>query len=130
MSKKPWSKREIQFVIDNVNTMSLDDIAVKLDRSYNSVYLLAYRKGIPLHKQVEVNIMKLVVEAKFIKSDYFSPNREFYMAVGISQKRWSLLIRGYEQAKQQELQRVARHFMLSDSELEKIVPCCQLSLFK
>lgn len=41
--------------------------------------------------------------------DYFKPTREFYLAVGIRQKRWWALYRGELKLKEEEYNRLVKH---------------------
>ena len=128
--KKHWKKEEIDYLHSNLNKKTVSDIAIDLGRSEMSVNLFMYRHKIAKKTQIQKNIMRDLVKIKFVDANYFTPNRSFFQAVNISQKRWGQLMLGYAQATQKEMMSVASHLQLSSEEAIKLIGNCQLDLFE
>jgi len=54
-----------------------------------------------------------IIKVKFRFPEYFSPPREFFKRVGITQKRWWMLYRGEEEMTELEFKRVSTHLGLT-----------------
>lgn len=127
--RKTWTIADINYLKENLGKKKIEEIAAHLDRSVTSVNLFVYRRKMPIGQTVKRNIMRNLLDIKFGSYEYFSPNRTFFRAVRINQKRWSLIIQGYKQATQQEVTAVAEHFRLSSEEAINLMSSCQLDIF-
>ncbi len=130
MKQKNWTQIEDMILRDEVSRhASIEHIANRLGKSENAVYLYAYRHRIALRKMVVNPIMRKMIEIKFGSVEYFTPNRDFYKKVQISQKRWSELVFGYAQPTDSELRSVAKAINFSVDEALQLMQARQLSLF-
>ena len=109
--------------------MTLDDIALRLGRSVDAVYLYAYRHHIPVKPRLKNPMMRRLLEIKFGNPDFFHPSKDFFRQVGINQKRWTELAWGYVQPSQDELKRAAVILNFSVEETFKLMEARQLDLF-
>lgn len=123
---KTWTPREEDFVRRNVDKLSLDEIAKELKKTPTAVRQFLHRKRIHTGGKVERNLVKEILEKRFVRVDYFKPNRDFYNAVGMSQKRWWSVYYGEVPLTDEEYRRLTRHFGV---ELENVKGSVQLSLF-
>lgn len=130
MAKKTnWRHDEDEFLRDNIGSMTLDDIALRLGRSVDAVYLYCYRHHIPVKPRLKNPMMRRLLEIKFGNPDFFHPSKDFFRQVGINQKRWTELAWGYVQPSQDELKRAAVILNFSVEETFKLMEARQLDLF-
>lgn len=131
MKQKNWTQFEDQILREEVaRHASIEHIAHRLCKSVNAVYLYAYRHRIALRKMVVNPLMRKMIEIKFGSVEYFTPNRDFYNKVQISQKRWSELVFGYTQPTERELRAVAEVINFSREETFQLMQSRQLCLFE
>lgn len=131
MTKKAnWHPDEDKILREEVKKNTpLKEIAKRLNKTEEAVYLYCYRHFIPLRKQVKNPMMRNLLQIKFGNVELFRPNKAFFEKVGINQKRWAFLIFGYVQPTQDELLRVARELNFSVDETFKLLDSRQLDLF-
>lgn len=132
MGKKAnWSPAEDRILRDELerNTL-LKDIASLLDKTEEAVYLYCYRHNIPLRIRLKNPMMRNLLEIKFGTPEFFRPSKEFFLRVGINQKRWAELSWGYIQPTQDEMLRVAKEFNFTVEETFKLMSTRQLDLFE
>ena len=127
---KNWNKSEVDTLIRCVKQkMDVEHIATALNRPANAIYLKAYRMHLPLREMSPRPIMRQMMEAKFRDVSLFVANRDFYDAVGISQKRWPALLYGYETPTNDELRSVARYLRFEVTDYERFILNEQLEMF-
>lgn len=132
MGKKAnWSPAEDKLLRDELekNTM-LKDIASLLGKTEEAVYLYCYRHNIPLRIRLKNPMMRNLLEIKFGTPEFFRPGKEFFLRVGINQKRWAELSWGYIQPTQDEMMRVAKEFRFTVEETFKLMDTRQFDLFE
>lgn len=130
MAKKSnWTEAEDALLRQHVGKKTLSEIAELLGKPENAVYLYCYRHGIPLRERLTNPMMRNLLTIKFGDPDYFTPNRDFFTRVKISQKRWASLQWGYTQPTQDELRRVAIELNFSVEETFRLMDSRQLNLF-
>lgn len=132
MGKKAnWSPAEDRILRDELerNTL-LKDIASLLDKTEEAVYLYCYRHNIPLRIRLKNPMMRNLLGIKFGTPEFFRPSKEFFLRVGINQKRWAELSWGYIQPTQDEMLRVAKEFNFTVEETFKLMSTRQLDLFE
>lgn len=132
MGKKAnWSPAEDKLLRDELekNTM-LKDIASLLGKTEEAVYLYCYRHNIPLRIRLKNPMMRNLLEIKFGTPEFFRPGKEFFLRVGINQKRWAELSWGYIQPTQDEMMRVAKEFHFTVEETFKLMDTRQFDLFE
>lgn len=128
---KPWTKAEVEALKRMIGEKTnIDVIATALHRPINAIYLKAYREHIPMKPQHHRPLMRLMMQAKFRDITLFQANRDFYIAVNISQKRWPDLLYGYECPTPEEIKSVARYLNFEPYEYEKFIQNKQLELFE
>lgn len=123
-----WTAKEEKFLNDNVGTLSLEELAKELKKTVTAVKLYMHRKRIsPSAEKVVRNLVREILIVKFTNPDYFTPTREFYTAVGMSQKRWWEVYYGRKMLSDEEYRSLAGHFNVV---LEGVAESKQLSLFE
>lgn len=124
-----WTEIEKRFLLENVATMPIKEIAERIGRSVKAVRLFMFRHGIPMREQTKCPTIPHLLEIKFGNPNWFHPNREFYEQVGITQKRWQDLRMRYAPPTAEELMRISRVLNLNCEEALKLVDSVQLELF-
>lgn len=127
--KKNWNKKDHDTLIGNIGNKTIPEIAVMLGRTEKSVYLYCYRKKIPLRPTVEKNVVRQMFTIHFGSESFFTPNREFYEKVQISQKEFQKLWMGYKRPSLEILGKIAKAINYSQEETLKLVDYMQLDLF-
>lgn len=112
-NKKHWAQEEKEYVLTNIGRISIQEMAKKLGRSEMSVHLFIHRRRKSPKSVVKDNLLLRLLTLKFVNPEYFEPNREFFKAVRIGQKRWWMLYKGIEQITEEEYKRVAEHLEIS-----------------
>lgn len=132
MGKKAnWSPAEDRVLRDELEKHTpLKDIASLLDKTEEAVYLYCYRHNIPLRIRLKNPMMRNLLEIKFGTPEFFRPGKEFFLRVGINQKRWAELSWGYIQPTQHEMMRVAKELNFTVEETFKLMDARQLDLFE
>lgn len=125
-----WTNEQIKFLTENITTMTTGQIATALHKSDQAIRLYCYRNGIALRKQLEKPMVPELMRIKFGNPSYFRPNRDFFVKVKISQKRFSLLRQGYAQPTADELKALSREWNVSLPEAMQLITSRQLNLFE
>lgn len=115
---KTWTPQEKQFLQDNIEKMSLPDLAKKLNRSQMAIKCFIIRNRILYREQVKVNLLVELLEVKFGNPTYFKPNRQFYNAVKMSQIRFWKLYRGEVNPTENEYNTLKDHFNITTENIE------------
>ena len=124
-----WTEIERRFLMENLRTMPIHQIAQRIGRSERAVRLYMFRHGIPIRPQTKCPTIPQLLEIKFGNANWFRPTREFYEQVGITQKRWQDLRMRYAAPTQEELVRISRVLHLQTEEALQLVDSVQLELF-
>ena len=125
-TRRRWKPDEIDFLFDNMKRIPISEIASHLGRSEMSVNLFLLRRRTSPRTVVKNNLILLILKEAFVDPGYFMPNRAFFYAVRIGQKRWWSLYKGVEVATGDECLRVANHLKVPTI---RIFNQMQLSLF-
>jgi hypothetical protein len=97
-----WNKKEIEFLKNSINKLTIQEIADKLNRTINSVVLYMYRHDISRHETVKRNLMRELIATK-IPIEYFHPTKQFYKETNINQCQFQSIWHGYRQATNDEM---------------------------
>lgn len=116
--QKTWTYQEREFLLDNIEKMSLPDLAKHFNRSQLAVKCYIIRERIPYREQVKVNLLVELLEVKFGNPRYFKPNRQFYNAVKMSQIRFWKLYRGEVNPTEKEYNTLKAHFNITTENIE------------
>lgn len=125
-----WTPEDKKFLMENLNKITIEEIADHLGRPVNAVNLYLYRNRIPVKSQVKKNLMYRLIEIKFGRAEYFQPTRDFFQLVNINQKRWASLYFGYSPATEEEIIRVAKHLNFSVEDTFQLMDARQLNIFE
>lgn len=127
MSNKKWTKNEIAYLVENYGRMSLEDMAIHLNRSVMAVRLYALRHRLDdKHQVVKENRLKKLLEYRFRHLEDFHPSKSFFRETGINQVRYWDLFFGRKSIKPEEYKAVAEYFNITISEA---FDSLQLNLF-
>lgn len=120
-----WTKEQEQFIVDNINKLSIKEIAKELNRTSNAINLFIHRKRIVTAGKVKRNLIIEMLTEKFTDHECFAPNRKFYDSVQIGQKRWWALYYGKKVLEDSEYKRLSKYFNIELKGIES----AQLTLF-
>lgn len=123
----PWTDEEIKFVTENAGKLTFEQMAEKVGRSKNAVHLFLLRRRIPYKPQVRKNLVLEILQLAFKNPEYFSPTREFYEAVGMTQMRFWSLYRGEVSPTEEEYNKLKKHFGVTSA---RVFNNRQLNLFE
>lgn len=85
MSNKKWTKNEIAYLVENYGRMSLENMAIHLNRSVMAVRLYALRHRLDdKHQVVKENRLKKLLEYRFRHLEDFHPSKFFFKETGIT----------------------------------------------
>lgn len=121
-----WTADEIDFVTKNAGKLSFEEMAEKLGRTKNAVHLFLLRRRVPYKPQVKINLVLEILKLEFKNPEYFTPTREFYQAVNLTQMRFWSLYRGEVNPSEIEYDNLKKHFGVSS---EQVFNNRQLNLF-
>lgn len=127
MNNNRWSAEEKEFVEKHIGKLSFEAIGSQIGRSELAVKLFVHRARIPVRKSVRNNLVIELLRAKFGKPEYFTPTREFYTAVGITQMRFWALYRGEVQVSEREYRAIRKHLKIDS---QAAFDARQLNLFE
>lgn len=122
-----WTDEDMKYLSDNFGRIHLSEIAEHVERSELAVKCKALRMRLMMPSEVSDNLLITVLELKFVDISYFMPNRKFFEAVGLSQKRYWKIFRGQEKLKDEEYQRICVHLQLAPEDSFNLR---QLTLFE
>lgn len=117
-TQKTWTAEDKQFLQDNIEKMTLPDLARHFNCSQMAIKCYIIRERIPYRSQVKVNLLIELLEVRFGNPSYFKPNREFYRAVKMSQVRFWKLYRGEENPTEREYKALTKHFNITLENIE------------
>lgn len=127
MSNRKWTKNEIAYLVENYGRMSLEDMAIHLNRSVMAVRLYALRYRLDdKHQVVKENRLKKLLEYRFRHLEDFHPSKFFFKETGINQVRYWDIFFGRKAIKPEEYKAVAEYFNITISEA---FDSLQLNLF-
>lgn len=121
-----WSEEEKQFVRDNVDKMTPEQISEHLNRSVDAVLLFIHRNRIVFGETVKRNIVIELLRLRFAHPEDFTPSSHFYRETGITPQRWWKLYKGNLQVSEQDYLAITKYLNIS---LEEAFNCRQLSFF-
>lgn len=125
MSNARWTLEEQDYILSNINKLTIDQMAEHVGRSIMSVTLFLHRQRLTA-KGKDNSILKQMLKMKFGKPEYFTPTRDFYNDVDISQKRWWDLFHGRKAITEKEYIKLCDTFKIT---LEEAFEARQLTLF-
>lgn len=125
MSNARWTQEEKDFILSNINKLTVDQMSESIGKSTMSVTLFLHRQRLTA-KGKDNSILKQMLQLKFGKPEYFSPTRDFYNDVDISQKRWWDLFHGRKSITEKEYIKLCETFNIT---LEEAFESRQLKLF-
>lgn len=128
MNKGKWTPEQIKYLKASLGHVAFRDMAAQLGKSERAIQLYVHRARLAVSTSaVKKNIVLELLTHRFGNPNYFTPTRNFYDAVGISQVRWWRLYRGQDGIKTEEYVALAKHFNVS---IEEAFELRQLDLFK
>lgn len=110
MKPNTWTVQQKAFVQNNINKLSIEQLARKVGKSENAVRLFIHRQRIQYKPAVKKNLVIELLQTVFINPEYFKPTREFYDAVGMTQMRFWKLYRGEAPPTENEYKALIEHF--------------------
>ncbi|MDD2799396.1 MAG: XRE family transcriptional regulator [Bacteroidales bacterium] len=124
---KHYSEEDKKYIFENYTKISPSAIARHLGRTENAIDLFVHRhKNDPRMIQRD-NLLVRVLKSKFSDPSLFNPNRAFFDAVRIGQKRFWSLYKGSEIMTNEECMRIADYLEIS---LEGVFISRQGNLFE
>ena len=115
--KKPihisWEKKKEELKSKILDGLSLEEIAEHFDTTSNSVQLAIHRYRLFNPEKLRASLAYRVIKLVFRRPEYFSPNKDFYKAIGISQRRWWYIFKGEVKITQEEFNRLGVHLKLT-----------------
>lgn len=126
-SNRRWTAKEKKFLTEHAGVLGIEEIARELKKTVTAVKLYMHRKRIHPGERVVRNLLREMLTAKFTNPEYFTPNRAFYQAVSMSQKRYWDLYYGKSVMNDDEYSRLSEHFNVT---LEGVDVSKQLNLFE
>lgn len=128
MNYGKWTTGQIGYLKEHLGRIPFRDIADHLGKTERAVRLFVHRKRlIASMTPAKKNIVLELLTYRFGNPEYFTPTREFYKALGISQIKWGRLYRGQDSLTTPEYKALAKHFNIS---IDEAIDLRQLDLFK
>ncbi len=109
---RPWSAAEEDWLFQNMYKKPMTELCTYLGRNENAVKLKMHRERQNPKSVVKDNVLLRILRTRFSDPSLFAPNKEFFRAVGIGQKRFWMIYKGLEKLTGEECQRVCRHLGL------------------
>lgn len=103
---KPWTEKEKQYLTESWGNVPIKDICAYLNRSEQAVNCQVVRMRLPAGKATENNLLMIALKTRFVRPEWFMPDRTFFRVTGINQKRWWKLYRGEDIIIEDELVRL------------------------
>lgn len=86
-----WTKQEENFVRQNLDQLSIKEMATRLERTEMSVRLYILRNRLTTGQRIKRNLLLEMLKIKFRHPEDFTPTRIFYKETNINQRRyWDL----------------------------------------
>lgn len=127
MNHGSWKQNEIEFLTDNIGKLTLPEMAAALGKTELAVKLYMHRHRMNSGSVVKRNLLQELLNMKFGNPKYFQPTREFYVDIGITQRRFWDLFHGRKKMTDEEYLKFAKHFNVT---LEEAFEARQLNLFQ
>lgn len=113
---RPWSPAEEDWLLKNMYSKSMPELCTYLRRNENAIKLKMHRERQNPKAIVKDNVLLRILKARFSDPSLFSPNKDFFRAVKIGQKRFWMIYKGLEKLTGEECQRVCLHLGLRYTE--------------
>lgn len=123
---KPWRNRDKEFLFNNIHTLPLDEICKRLERNERSIKLFLHRNRFDA-RLLQDTLLLRIIRLKFGDPTLFNPNREFYKAIKMGQKRFFAILKGDRVMKDEECKRITDFFEIP---YESVMEVSQLNLFE
>lgn len=114
MNNGSWTSNQKNFLGANVSKLTLKEIAEHIGKTERAVKLYCHRNRIIL--STKRNLIIQLLTAKLGNPEYFMPTKDFYKAVGISQRRWWDLYFGRQQVTPEEYLTICLHLKVTPQE--------------
>ena len=125
--RRIWTEKEKAFMARALQEhLPFKDICEELDRTPSAVKQYMFKARLPRHSTIKNNLVKALILLRLPDPECFRPNRAFYRAVNISQKRWWTLYFGEDQVTSVEYKALRKYFGISP---EEALEARQLDLF-
>lgn len=108
----PWTDQDEEWLFENMYKLTMPQLCAHLGRNENSIKLKMHRERQNPKSIVKENALLKILTAKFSDPSLFSPNRQFYKAIGIGQRRFWLIYKGLEKLTGEENKRICDYFGL------------------
>lgn len=122
---KPWRKWEEEYLFDNIRKKPIEEICAHLGRNERSVNLFLHRHKYDPRLLTDTLLLR-ILKLKFGDPRLFNPNRDFYQAIKMGQKRFNGILKGDWVMKDEECKRITDFF---DIPYESVQEVRQTELF-
>lgn len=123
--KRRWSDAEREFLLKNLDQMTIKELAKKLQRTERAIKLYIHFQRIK-KRESRRNLLLEILTKKFVHPENFRTTRLFFKTVNISQVRFWKLYRGEEAVSEKEYIAFIRYFNI---DLLEAFETRQLKLF-
>lgn len=124
-----WKSDEVKKLMEYKDKKTPKEIAEMIGKTERAVKLYMYRQNISGRKKLKCPLVEKMLNLKFGNAKFFTPDREWFKQVGISQKRFAELKQGYAQPNTTELKSIAKGIHLNIDEMCEFFKVRQLELF-
>jgi hypothetical protein len=100
---KHWTETERRYLRMNFSNVPISVICENLNRSEQAVNRQAAKMNLSFKKEVENNLLMIALTKRFVRPEWFMPDKYFFRLTGINQKRWWKLYRGEDCCTEMEL---------------------------
>lgn len=97
-----WNESEKQFVRDNADKLTIEQMSEHLGRSHIAVKLFLHRNRVPVGITVKRNLTLELVRLRYKNPEDFYPSRAFYDTLKFTPQRWWDLYLGKKQISEKE----------------------------
>lgn len=117
--QKPWSGADVEYILNNISSSTVDDIAKHLDRTVNCVNIKIHRLRLNVKKgglnkeNVSRNIVIEMLKQRIGNPEDFRYTDTFRTDTGIGQKRFWQLYRGEKNITQEEYKALCRKWNIT-----------------
>ncbi len=102
MGMSHWNNTEKQFVRDNADKLTIEQMSDKIGRSYTAVKLFLHRNRIPVGTTVKRNMTLELIRLRYKNPEDFYPSKAFYETLKFTPQRWWDLYLGKKQISETE----------------------------
>lgn len=107
--KKRWNDAEREFLLENLDKMTIKELAKTLHRTELAIKLYIHFQRIK-KSDCKRNLLLEILTQKFVHPENFRTTRSFFKTVGISQVRFWKLYRGDTPVSEKEYIALIRYF--------------------